>query len=119
MVPVMNTTDRFDKDENRIEIGKKFAEARKAAGLNQKDVADMACITKANVCKIENGKYNVSIDILCKALASFGYEMVFQPIKEEDEETIRKQMREQLDRLDEMARKNKTSEEEMIEKNLM
>lgn len=52
-------------------IGRRIAEIRQAKGLSIRQLADMSGVNFANIYKIENGKYNVSIDILgkiCEAL---------------------------------------------------
>lgn len=52
-------------------IGKRIAEIRQTKGLSIRQLADASGVNFANIYKIENGKYNVSIDILgkiCEAL---------------------------------------------------
>lgn len=52
-------------------IGKRIAEIRQAKGLSIRQLAEACGVSFANIYKIENGKYNVSIDILgkiCEAL---------------------------------------------------
>ena len=51
---------------NRDYIGKRIAEIRQAKGLSIRQLADASGVNFANIYKIENGKYNVSIDILGK-----------------------------------------------------
>lgn len=51
---------------NRDYIGKRIAEIRQAKGLSIRQLADACGVNFANIYKIENGKYNVSIDILGK-----------------------------------------------------
>lgn len=51
---------------NRTTIGLQIAEARKKRGLTQAQLAELAGIDRANIGKIETGKYNVSIDILSR-----------------------------------------------------
>ena len=56
---------------NREYIGKRIAEIRQAKGLSIRQLAEASGVNFANIYKIENGKYNVSIDILgkiCEAL---------------------------------------------------
>ena len=56
---------------NREYIGKRIAEIRQAKGLSIRQLAEACGVNFANIYKIENGKYNVSVDILgkiCKAL---------------------------------------------------
>ena len=45
-----------------------IARLREAKGMTQQELADAAEIDRANLSKIENGRYNVSIDILGKIL---------------------------------------------------
>ena len=47
-------------------IGKSIAEIRQAKGLSIRQLAEASGVNFANIYKIENGKYNVSIDILGK-----------------------------------------------------
>ena len=54
-------------------IGKRISEIRQAKGLSIRQLAEACGVNFANIYKIENGKYNVSIDILgkiCEALGS-------------------------------------------------
>lgn len=56
---------------NRMRVGALIAEARKKQGLTVRELAEKSGVSYQNITKIENGKYNVSIDILgklCKAL---------------------------------------------------
>lgn len=54
-------------------IGKRIAEIRQTKGLSIRQLADASGVNFANIYKIENGKYNVSIDILGKICESLGY----------------------------------------------
>lgn len=51
---------------NRTTIGLQIAEARKKRGLTQARLAELVGVDRANIGKIETGKYNVSIDILSR-----------------------------------------------------
>ena len=51
---------------NREYIGKRIAEIRQAKNLSIRQLAEDCGVNFANIYKIENGKYNVSIDILGK-----------------------------------------------------
>ena len=57
---------------NREYIGKRIAEIRQAKGLSIRQLADASGVNFANIYKIENGKYNVSIDILGKICEALG-----------------------------------------------
>lgn len=59
------------KQRNRIRIGRLIADARRKQGLSIRELADKSGVSYQNITKIENGRYNVSIDILgklCRAL---------------------------------------------------
>lgn len=56
---------------NRKRIGQLIAEARRKQGLTLRELAEKSGVSYQNITKIENGRYNVSIDILgklCRAL---------------------------------------------------
>ena len=55
---------------NREYIGKRIAEIRQAKGLSIRQLAEASGVNFANIYKIENGKYNVSVDILGKICES-------------------------------------------------
>ena len=57
---------------NREYIGKRIAEIRQAKGLSIRQLAEASGVSFANIYKIENGKYNVSIDILGKICEALG-----------------------------------------------
>lgn len=50
----------------RQRIGMLLSEKRNKAGLSVRALAELSGISYQNITKIENGKYNVSIDILSK-----------------------------------------------------
>ena len=60
---------------NREYIGKRIAEIRKAKGMSIRQLSDASGVNFANIYKIENGKYNVSIDILNKICLALGVEL--------------------------------------------
>lgn len=60
---------------HREKIGKRIAEIRQQKGLSFRQLAEMADVSFANIYKIENGKYNVSIDILGKIADALGVEI--------------------------------------------
>ena len=62
---------------NRDYIGKRIAEIRQAKGLSIRQLAEACGVNFANIYKIENGKYNVSIDILGKICDALGYRIDF------------------------------------------
>lgn len=50
----------------RLRIGLRIKELRSSQNLTQQQLADMAGVTKANICNIERGAYSVGLDILNK-----------------------------------------------------
>lgn len=54
----------------RRDLGKKLAEIRMNKGLSIRQLAELAGVSFQNISKIEQGKYNVSIDILGKICES-------------------------------------------------
>lgn len=52
--------------EERLRIGERIRQLRNEAGLTVRGLADLSEVSYQNITKIENGKYNVSIDILSK-----------------------------------------------------
>lgn len=61
----VNWKETFGMNE-RERIGRLLADKRNEAGLSVRALADLAGVSYQNITKIENGKYNVSIDILSK-----------------------------------------------------
>lgn len=57
----------------RLIIGQQIAMLRKKHGLTIRELSELSGINSSNISKIENGKYNVSIDIIeriCKSLGA-------------------------------------------------
>lgn len=60
-----------EKIANRLRVGQRIAEIRQQKGYSLRQLSELCGVTFQNLNKIENGKYNVSVDILykvCKAL---------------------------------------------------
>lgn len=56
----------------RSAIGKRIKSIRLQRDMIQQELATAAGITKANVCRIEEGKYSVGIDVLNKIAEALG-----------------------------------------------
>lgn len=57
----------------RLIIGQQIAMLRKKHGLTIRELSELSGINSSNISKIENGKYNISIDIIeriCKSLGA-------------------------------------------------
>lgn len=51
---------------NRVDIGIQLAKIRSIRGMSTRELAEKCGVHYSNICKIEKGAYNVSIDILYK-----------------------------------------------------
>lgn len=60
---------------HREKIGNRIAEIRKQRGLTQAELSEITGLQRVNISKIENGRYNVSIDILQKICNSLDCEL--------------------------------------------
>lgn len=56
----------------RSAIGKRIKSIRLQRDMTQQELATAAGITKANVCRVEEGKYSVGIDVLDKIADALG-----------------------------------------------
>jgi len=72
----MNDTDL----SHRTRIGEKIKELRTEKGLSIRQLADSCGVGYQNLTKIENSKYNVSIDILSKILKSLDAQLNIQKL---------------------------------------
>ena len=88
------------KQENRIRIGGQIAAIRNKKGLSIRELAEACGVSFANIYKIENGKYNVSIDILGKICEALRYHVDIMPnmdeviVTKEEIEELREKVRE-------------------------
>ena len=64
---------------NRKKIGEHFREVREAQGWTTEQVALMADIKAATVEKIEDGVFNVPMDVLTRVADVLGYELRIMP----------------------------------------
>ena len=60
---------------NRKRIGQLIADARRKQGLTLRELAELSGVSYQNITKIENGKYNVRIDILNNLCSTLGLKM--------------------------------------------
>ena len=59
-------TDRNDITRKRQEIVAKLTQARLEKGLSQAQLAELVGTQRSNICRIENGGQNLSLDLLIK-----------------------------------------------------
>ena len=63
------------KNEQRKRIGKRLKEIRTEQGWSQGQVALMAGVTERTVDKVEQGAFNVPLDVLVTLSDVLGYEL--------------------------------------------
>lgn len=72
-------TKAMPEPENiRLSVGLRIKEIRTSQNLTQLQLAEMAGITKANVCNIEAGKYSVGLDVLHRITQALGVKIVIK-----------------------------------------
>lgn len=62
----------------REEIGGDLQTLRVQKGMSQRELAEASGVHYSNIAKIENGKYNVSVDILGKVADALGCKLTFE-----------------------------------------
>lgn len=65
------------KNEERIRIGNRIKEIRENKHLEAKTLSLLTGIDAANLCRIEQGKQSVGIDVLSKIANAMGYKIDF------------------------------------------
>lgn len=65
------------KNEERIRIGQRIKDMRNELHLEAKTLANLTGINAANICRIEQGKQSVGIDVLSKIANAMGYKVDF------------------------------------------
>ena len=66
-----------DREKERERIGIRIREIRQQKNFEAKYVAKLAGIDAANLCRIEQGRYSVGFDILCKIANVLGKRIDF------------------------------------------
>lgn len=62
----------------REEIGGALQTLRVQKGLTVRELGDACGLAFTTISKIENGRYNVSVDILGKVADALGYKLTFE-----------------------------------------
>lgn len=62
-------------------LGNQLATFRKERGLTVRELAELAGVNSANICKLENAKYNASIDIIEKVCRALEVEISLKDLK--------------------------------------
>lgn len=74
-----------ERDAVRERIGKKIKELRELKKIDAKTLAKTTGIDAANLCRIEQGRYSVGLDILSKIANALDYKIDLVPNDGEDE----------------------------------
>ena len=65
----------------RIKMGESIREIREKKGYNQEQLADIKKVSRTTISKIENGKFNCSMDYLSKFSWFLGFKVVISEQK--------------------------------------
>lgn len=65
----------YGKQEVREKIGASLAEAREKQGYSVRELADKCGVSYVTISKIENGKFNVGLDVLSRIASALGMEV--------------------------------------------
>ena len=66
-----------EKNEERLRIGRRIREIRGNMGLDAKKLSEMAGIDPANLSRIEQGRFSVGLDTLCKIASAMNCQLDF------------------------------------------
>ena len=64
------------KEENRKKIGSQILDIRTEQGWTQEQLGEMCGVKAATIDKIEQGRFNVSLDVIGKVCDVLGVQMV-------------------------------------------
>jgi ribosome-binding protein aMBF1 (putative translation factor) len=73
---IKNFDEKFSAAKTRLEFAVQIANERERAGLSQKDLALKLKTTQSVISRIENGKQNISLDMLQKIADALGKKSV-------------------------------------------
>ena len=75
-----NSIKDFDKKysfaKTRLELAIQIAEEREKAGISQKELANKLNTTQSVISRIENGKQNISLDMLQRIAEALGKKQI-------------------------------------------
>lgn len=73
-----------DRNKERERIGNRIKELRKEQGMDAKELAQKIGTDASNLSRIEQGRFSVGIDTLCKIANVLNTRIDFVPINKED-----------------------------------
>lgn len=69
--------ESMNKEQERKRIGGKIAAWRKARGMTQQQLADMAGLAQQNLARVETGRYSSRLDTLAVIAEALGCQLEF------------------------------------------
>jgi transcriptional regulator with XRE-family HTH domain len=69
--------ESMNKEQERKRIGGKIADLRKARGMTQQQLADMAGLAQQNLARVETGRYSSRLDTLAAIADALGCQIDF------------------------------------------
>ena len=69
--------------DRRLKMGESIREIREKKGYNQEQLADIMKVSRTTISKIENGKFNCSMDYLSKFSWFLGFQIKIIGISQE------------------------------------
>lgn len=71
------------QEELRLDTMRQFIEIRKAQGKTQNDISEITGILRPNICRMEGGSYNPTLDMVARMAHSVGKKVriVFEDIE--------------------------------------
>jgi transcriptional regulator with XRE-family HTH domain len=69
--------ESMNKEQERKRIGGKIAALRKARGMTQQQLADMAGLAQQNLARVETGRYSSRLDTLAAIAEALGCQVEF------------------------------------------
>ena len=65
-------------NEMKYQVAAQLRSARKELGMTQEHLADLVGTKKSNISRLESGRYNPSLDFLCKVAKGLGKNLEIQ-----------------------------------------
>lgn len=69
--------ESMNKEQERKRIGGKIAAWRKARGMTQQQLADIAGLAQQNLARVETGRYSSRLDTLAAIAEALGCQLEF------------------------------------------
>ena len=77
--PIYEISEEITKEYHRACIGKAIAQLRTKKGYTQQQLADKTGLKQSNVARVEQGRYNVGLDILQSIADALNADVVIKP----------------------------------------